>query len=48
VLIVGGALLALALTGSATFVFAAVAIGIGVFGAGVLAAMRTRFRRLRG
>ena len=46
VLIVGGAWLALALTGSATLAFAAVAVGISLFGAGLLAAMRTRFRRL--
>jgi hypothetical protein len=46
VLIVGGAWLALALTGSATLAFAAVAVGIALFGAGLLAAMRTRFRRL--
>ena len=46
VLIVGGAWLALLVTGSAAIAFVAVAAGIAVFGAGLLIAMRVRFRRL--
>jgi hypothetical protein len=48
VLIVAGAWLALTLTGSITLAFAAVAIGIGTFAAGLLAVMRSHFNRLRG
>jgi putative MATE family efflux protein len=47
VLIVGGAWLALALTGSVMLAFAAVAVGIASFALGLLAVMRTKFRRLR-
>ena len=46
-LIVAGAWLALALTGSITLAFAAMAIGIATFAAGVLAVMRIQFKRLR-
>jgi Na+-driven multidrug efflux pump len=47
-LIVVGAWLALTLTRSITLAFAAVAIGIGTFAAGLLAVMRSQFNRLRG
>ena len=46
VLVVVGAWLALLVTGSAAIAFVAVAVGIAVFGAGLLIAMRVRFRRL--
>jgi Na+-driven multidrug efflux pump len=46
VLIVGGAWLALTLTGSAAAAFAMVAVGIATFAIGLLIAMRARFRRL--
>ena len=45
-LIVGGAWLALSLTGSATMAFLAVTLGIGVFAVALLAVMRARFRQL--
>ena len=48
VLIVGGAWLALLVTGSAAMAFAMVAVGIAAFGVGLLIAMRARFRRLAG
>jgi len=45
VLIVGGAWLALFLTGDAALAFIAVAFGIGAFAVGLLIVMRARFRR---
>jgi Na+-driven multidrug efflux pump len=48
VLIVGGAWLALMLTGGAGAAFAMVAVGIASFAVGLLVAMRARFRRLAG
>jgi Na+-driven multidrug efflux pump len=48
VLIVGGAWLALMLTGGAGAAFAMVAVGIASFAIGLLIAMRARFRRPAG
>lgn len=47
VLIIGGAWLALTLTGSVTLAFAAIAVGIGSFAVGLLMVMRTKLSRLK-
>jgi len=46
ILVVGGAWLALSLDGGATAAFAAIAAGLVLFGAGLLAAMRARFGKM--
>jgi Na+-driven multidrug efflux pump len=46
ILVVGGAWLALSLGGGATAAFAMIAVGLVLFGAGLLAAMRARFGKM--